>query len=930
MRPQDYRSLRRIVACLLTLTILNPGKSEPVDPALRWPAGNRECRPWAYNWWLGSAVDTNNLARELRRYRDAGLGGVHVIPIYGAKGAEPRYLDYLSPVWFEAFQFCVEEAGRLGLGVDLTTGSGWCFGGPNVPKTDGGWSLRTSMLEVSAGQTPTNRWAPDSVVALVAVTADNRPLDLRDRLRPDGSLDWAADAPATTLYGVTAAPEGRMVKRAAPGGAGPMINPFSYRAMTNYLARFTDAFASYRGSLPRAMYHDSYEYNSNWTPELLDAFARFRGYRLEEHWPEFCQDPRSSEMAARVRCDYQETLSDLMVEAVFPQWNRWCQARGIRTRNQAHGAPANLLDLYALADIPETEMFGRGTRDPLHSRFDERFGEGDREPLISKFASSAAHTAGRKLVAAETGTWMAEHFCETLEELKCLVDLLFVSGVNHVIYHGTCYSPDDAPWPGWLFYASTQMNPRNAIWRDAPILNAYIERCQAWLQSGQPDHDVLLYWPLHDLWQTETALITPLGVHRHEWLTGQPVGVTARHLWNRGYGFDYLSDRQLAPADVTDDGRVQLPGAGYAVVLVPPTRWMPVDTLRRLIDLAERGGTILFEGQLPQDVPGAAMLAERQAEMKRLFACLNFLPAETPFRQATVGRGRVLVGELEPMLAAARVPRETICDEPGVRFIRRRVDEGCITFFVNQSMRLLDGWFPLAAPARSVVLMDALTGRTGLAETRARAGGGREVRLRLEPGHSIFLRTLEQRVAAGPAWSWPMAGGETVALGGPWQIEFIEGGPVLPKAQRTATPRSWTDSVDPEAERFGGTAVYRTAFEAPPGDGPWIVDLGDVRHSARVRLNGVEVGRLIMPPYRLQLPALRPGRNQLEIEVTNLSANRLRDLDRRKVPWRIFHDINLVNTQYQPFDASDWPVMESGLLGPVAVSQMVRMATPPQ
>jgi hypothetical protein len=85
MTPATCRSLRRIVACLLTLTMLNTGDSEPIDPALRWPAGTRECRPWAYNWWLGSAVDTNNLARELRRYRDAGLGGIHVIPIYGAK-----------------------------------------------------------------------------------------------------------------------------------------------------------------------------------------------------------------------------------------------------------------------------------------------------------------------------------------------------------------------------------------------------------------------------------------------------------------------------------------------------------------------------------------------------------------------------------------------------------------------------------------------------------------------------------------------------------------------------------------------------------------------------------------------------------------------------------------------------------------------------
>lgn len=901
-------------------TTLPPPVSVPaaLDACLQWPETTHEARPWAYHWWLGSAVDTNNLARELRRYREAGMGGVHVIPIYGAKGAEARYLEYLSPAWFDAFEFCVAEAGRLGLGVDLTTGTGWCFGGPNVSRTNGGWRLRTSVFEAPADGMPTNRWAPESVLSLIAAATGKAPLDLRPRLQSDGRLDWKAGEPGTRLYAVTALPEGPRVKRAAPGGAGLMINPFSCDAMTHYLARFTEAFDRYSGPRPRAMYHDSYEYASSWMPDFLGAFARRRGYRLEDHWPEFCQDPATHERAARVRADYQETLSDLMVEEVFPEWVAWCQQRGLRTRNQAHGSPANLLDLYALANIPETEMFGRGTRDPLRSRFDERFAEGDRDPLICKFASSAAHTAGRRLVAAETGTWLAEHFCETLEELKCLVDLLFVSGVNHVIYHGTCYSPDDAPWPGWLFYASTQMNPRNAFWRDVPVLNAYIERCQALLQSGRPDNNILLYWPLLDLWHSSTGLVTSLGVHRHEWLTAQPVGAIARGLWERGHGFDYVSDRQLTAAVVTDNGQVRLPGADYAVVLVPPVRFLPVPTLGRLLELAAGGATILFADRLPRDVPGLAALEQRQAECARLLAGLGSPAGNAPFHQTAVGGGRVLVGQVEAMLDAAGPPREALCDAPGVRFIRRRTEDGRILFVVNQGTQVLDDWFALATPARSVVVMDALTGRTGLGESRPQADGKLHVRLRLEPGHSIFLRTREHHEVNAPAWAWAVAGEEAMALPGPWQVEFIEGGPVLPKAYETAGLRSWTQNGDPETERFAGTALYRTEFTAPAGPGPWLLDLGTVCHSARVRLNGKALGTLIMPPYRLEIPALPAGeRLELEIEVTNLSANRLRDLDRRGVPWRVFHDINLVNLRYQPFDASGWPVMDSGLLGPV-------------
>ena len=91
---------------------------------------------------------------------------------------------------------------------------------------------------------------------------------------------------------------------------------------------------------------------------------------------------------------------------------------------------------------------------------------------------------------------------------------------------------------------------------------------------------------------------------------------------------------------------------------------------------------------------------------------------------------------------------------------------------------------------------------------------------------------------------------------------------------------------------------------------------------ARVRVNGVCAGARIMPPYRVEIPAgtLRAGENVLEVEVTNVGANRIRDLDKRKVEWKIFGDINIVGRNYRPFDASKWPLRDAGLFGPVTLS----------
>ncbi len=868
-----------LLVCGATALAAQPGRME-------WPAQSRETRPWAYWWWMGSAVDRANITREMQRYREAGMGGVHVIPIYGAKGYESRFIEYLSPRWVEMLRHAVQEGARLGLGVDMTTGSGWCFGGPNVSARDACATVALKTFEIASGGRLQPSFDRNSTQALMAVSSAGETLDLGSRIGADGQVDWTAGPGSWRVYAVSQRLCGTPVKRAAPGGAGPMLNPFSGEAIRHYLERFTSAFSGPSAARPRSMYHDSFEYQANWSPVLFAEFERRRGYRLQTELPAFFSD-ESSDRAARVKSDYRETLSDVMVEEFLPAWTNWCRERGIQTRNQAHGSPGNLLDLYAAADIPETEMFFA-----------------DRSTVVSKMASSAAHVAGRKLVASETGTWLKEHFNETLAALKDLVDQLFVSGVNHVVYHGTCFSPDDAPWPGWLFYASTQMNPRNPIWRDVPALNRYISRAQAVLQSGRPANDILLYWPIYDLWHNAKGRNINLTVHRREWLEQQPVGAAAQRLLERGYNFDFVSDRQLASAQARG-GRVVLPGGSYRVIAVPACQRMPLATLAKLNDLAAAGAAVVFESGLPGDVPGLSRLEERRARLKPLLESLQ---------------ARVHSGDFETTLPAAGAQREKLADIPGLEFIRRETATGRAYFISNRGAKAkpLDAWVPLAA-AGAAVIMDPMSGRTGVALSR-RGKDGLEVRLILEPGESIIVQTSTAGKPAGPAWRYWQAAGGPLAVSATWRVAAVQGGPELPGSFDAAAPGSWT-ARGGAWEIFGGTARYTATFDAPAAAAGTVwIDLGQVRESACVRLNGQDLGTVFMAPYRVKAEGLRRTGNVIEIEVTNLAANRIRDMDRRRVVWRNFYDINLVNINYKPFDASAWPVAESGLLGPVTLT----------
>ena len=174
-------------------------------------------------------------------------------------------------------------------------------------------------------------------------------------------------------------------------------------------------------------------------------------------------------------------------------------------------------------------------------------------------------------------------------------------------------------------------------------------------------------------------------------------------LWNRGYAFDYVSDRQVLSAEA-DSGLVKMRGGNYRAIVVPPTQHMPVSTFRRLLALAEAGATVIFEERLPHDVPGWCQLPERRREFKALRDTVK-LEGRSGFQAATLGRGRVLSsGNLDSALAEAGVGREPMFDQTGLMCLRRAIEGGWFYFIANRSEKPLEGWVPLARRPHSALV----------------------------------------------------------------------------------------------------------------------------------------------------------------------------------------------------------------------------------
>lgn len=836
--------------------------------AQEWPTVTQTAKPAARWWWLGSAVDKENLAWNIRTYAEAGIGELEITPIYGVQGNDDHDIPFLSPQWMEMLRYCYEIGEETGIQIDMSTGTGWPFGGP---------------------------WVSEEDAACKSVFGQDE----------KGKI--------TFTVGKTK----QKVKRAAPGGEGWVVDHYDKEAIQHYLAEIEKAFKDTGTPVPHNFFNDSYEvYGADWTPHFLQEFARRRGYRLEDHWAEFTdpgtlpktavvspnQDPpmpERSEATCRIVSDYRQTLGELLNENFAGQWTQWAHKLGTITRGQAHGSPSNLIDTYAIYDIPECEGFGLSPFGIKGLRVDSIRKKNDADFTVLKYASSAAHISGKPLTSSETFTWLTEHFRTSLSQCKPDMDLMFVTGVNHTFFHGTCYSPQNDPWPGWKFYAAMDMSPTNPQWHDAKAFFDYITRCQSFLQMGRPDNDFLVYLPIWDIWHEQPGRYLMFDIHKMR--SKAPRFIEAvNSICDAGYDVDYISDAFLLQTRV-EDGQLVTPGkAAYKAIIVPGVHLMPTETLAQLEKLARKGAKVVFIGGLPEDVPGYGSYDKRHKAFQKVL---------TKLKKDDILIGTDYARTLEQCGACCESMRLPWC---GLRAIRRVNDKGHHYFISNLQDHDEEGIVTLGVDMADALFFDPMTGRVGRPVM-----SGSKVFLQLRSGESIILQTYDAPLTAEfEDWEYVYPTDGVLPIDQGWELSFTESIPAIDRTFSIDQPCSWTEVEGcPELKTNMGTGVYATTFTLPAtAADEWLLDLGDVRESARVYINNVYAGTAWCVPYTLRVGKyLRPGANTLRVEVTNLPANRIAQMDREGIPWRKFKDINIADLQYHNTKYDGWEPVPSGL-----------------
>lgn len=850
-----------------------PAQPARLHEAFRNPsADSRIMVRW---WWFGPAVTKAQITHELELMKAGGIGGVEVQPVYPVALDDPargfRNLMFLSDEFGAHLRHASETAKRLGLRFDLTLGSGWPYGGPEIPVTMAAGRLRPVVQSRPPFRLP-DIGNGEKLIAAFARDATGQQRQVEPAAIPP-------DSAAVEYY--IASRTGQMVKRASVGAEGFVLDHYDRSALDAYLARTGSRLMdTVAGVPPKAIFCDSLEaFGSDWTGDLPEEFKRRRGYDLVPLLPRLASENMSPETRA-IRHDWGLTLTELAEERFIQPMQEFARRHGVQFRIQGYGIPPATLSTNRLVDLPEGE------------------GWQWKELRASRWASSAAHLFGKEAASSETWTWLhSPSFAATPLDMKAEADRHFLQGITQLIGHGWPYTAEGVEYPGWRFYASAVFNDKNPWWLVMPDVSRYLQRIAFMLRQGRHGNSVALYLPNHDAWG-DFRFGRP---HMIEVLKERLGPSIIPAILAAGYGFDFFDDAAV-------DGVL---AGGYRLVVLPAVETMPAATLRKLKTFAERGGIVVATNQLPSRAPGYRATEADHHEVKNLAKSFVRLSVSTGEMALAAGLNRLAAPDLsiQPSL-------------PDVGFIRRRLPDADVYFIANTGNRRAAGTVKPESKWRAGQWWDPFTGES-------RPAGESPFALELAPYESRILvvsgaghEPAPNRLAEGQRME--LTGGWTLRAPGERTARAIEG----PRPWTGNPDHLYASGIAAyettfmfDAQQAGRPREIILDFgEGQPiedtGKGPGMRALLEppVREAAEIWVNGNRAGALWSPPYRLEVSKfLKPGENRLRILVANTAINHMAD---RPLP-----DYRLLNsrfgTRFEPQDMDNIKPAPSGLKGPV-------------
>ena len=421
-----------------------------------------------------------------------------------------------------------------------------------------------------------------------------------------------------------------------------------------------------------------------------------------------------------------------------------------------------------------------------------------------------------------------------------------------------------------------------------------------------------------------------------------------------GYDCDYTNAEVLLTRMSVKDGRIVLPdGMSYHLlylqncvspvdeiceavghyqqlkVLSDPSDAMSLPVIKKLRQLISDGATVV--GAPPKRSAELNGYPDCDREVQEIATEIwGDLDGKTR-TERKFGKGRIIWGKTarEVLLADGIQPDFSYIGqehEPEKFDYIHRVDgQSEIYFVINRIGSTEVGDFSFRVAGKQPEIWDPVTGKMRDAGSFEQKGGLTDLSLELAPYSSCFIvfRKSISKNSSGKGIPNFLKYEKIKELSDSWHVLFDKdwGGPGEVRFDKLS---NWIDSQEEGIKYYSGKATYRKVFDMGNVQKKFshagerlVLDLGDVKHVAAVRLNGKELGVLWCSPWCVDITdCIKDTGNVLEIDIVNLWANRVIG------DWKLPVEKRFTKTHdVFRFDMlrGSTPLTDAGLLGPVNI-----------
>ena len=492
---------------------------------------SQETKPWTYWFWVNTLTDRETMREELADMAKLGFGGLLLTDSLGYWDDEehivnpPAEIAWGGVEWIDLIAFGIREAAKNGLkfSLNIAASGGHLRGNVDAGADNPKFLMCRSYLPGDAFEAPDIPHYRD--VAVFAVRTQDAAARSDWRTAGDGYYSVAASV-GTRLDGAkefVARPalEVRELKSAADGaalgagwtvvrfGAGTVrgqekdIDVLDRTAVRRHLDRvIAPILAKVPGLVGRDktfanLYNVSWEgAMPTWSATFEEDFAASEGFALRPFLPALAGFDCAGRETAAVMKSFRHARGVMMSRHLYGEVRAWAHEHGMGAFSESGGpwvrnpqtfGEADQLAFLAANDFPQGEFWpvsGKGFANGRdgHANANGRY--------ITRGIASAAHAYGRRIASAEAFTHMHRHWSVDPAFLKPVGDQAFADGINLMVWHTYTTSPRRFGTPGFEYFAGSHIN-RNVTWHDdfRPMV-AYLHRCQALLQRGEPITDV--------------------------------------------------------------------------------------------------------------------------------------------------------------------------------------------------------------------------------------------------------------------------------------------------------------------------------------------------------------------------------------------------------------------------------------------------------